>query len=66
MPSQLKGNSEKYEAKYYHSSRGCICTACQCVFSDWMNMSIGMLVHEASILFVIINGMRLVGYRLRT
>lgn len=35
-------------------------------FSDWMNMSIGMLVHEASILFVIINGMRLVGYRLRT
>ena len=35
-------------------------------FSDWMNMSIGLLVHEASILFVIINGMRLVGYRLRT
>ena len=35
-------------------------------FSDWMNMSIGMLVHEASILFVIINGMRLVGYRFRT
>jgi len=28
-------------------------------FSSWMNMSIGMLVHEASILVVILNGMRL-------
>src|SRR5690554_2176822 len=27
-------------------------------FSEWMNMSIGMLVHEASILVVILNGMR--------
>ena len=27
-------------------------------FSNWMNMSIGMLVHEGSILLVIINGMR--------
>lgn len=35
------------------------------LFSDWMNMSIGMLVHEASILVVIFNGMRLLRYRLR-
>lgn len=35
-------------------------------FSEWMNMSIGMLVHEASILIVIINGMRLLRYRLRS
>ncbi|NLZ82756.1 MAG: heavy metal translocating P-type ATPase [Clostridiales bacterium] len=34
-------------------------------FSDWMNMSIGMLVHEASILIVILNGMRLLRYKLR-
>ena len=34
-------------------------------FSDWMNMSIGMLVHEASILVVILNGMRLLNYRLK-
>ena len=34
-------------------------------FSDWMNMSIGMLVHELSILVVILNGMRLLGYRLK-
>lgn len=34
-------------------------------FSDWMNMSIGMLVHEASILVVIFNGMRLLKYRSR-
>ncbi|HPL98636.1 MAG TPA: heavy metal translocating P-type ATPase [Bacillota bacterium] len=34
-------------------------------FSEWMNMSIGMLVHEASILAVILNGMRLLSYRLR-
>lgn len=32
-------------------------------FSEWMNMSIGMLVHEASILVVIFNGMRLLRYR---
>jgi Cd2+/Zn2+-exporting ATPase len=32
-------------------------------FSEWMNMSIGMLVHEASILLVILNGMRLLRYR---
>jgi Cd2+/Zn2+-exporting ATPase len=32
-------------------------------FSEWMNMSIGMLVHEASILVVILNGMRLLRYR---
>ncbi|MGI6037858.1 MAG: heavy metal translocating P-type ATPase [Limnochordia bacterium] len=36
------------------------------LFSDWMNMSIGMLVHEGSILAVILNGMRLLRYRLRT
>jgi Cd2+/Zn2+-exporting ATPase len=35
------------------------------LFSDWMNMSIGMLVHEASILVVILNGMRLLRYQLR-
>ena len=35
------------------------------LFSDWMNMSIGMLVHEGSILVVILNGMRLLTYRLR-
>lgn len=33
--------------------------------SEWMNMSIGMFVHEASILAVIINGMRLISYKLR-
>lgn len=32
-------------------------------FSDWMSMSIGMLVHEASILLVILNGMRLLRYK---
>lgn len=32
--------------------------------SDWMNMSIAMLVHEASILVVILNGMRLLRYGL--
>lgn len=35
------------------------------LFSEWMNMSIGMLVHEGSILVVILNGMRLLRYRLR-
>lgn len=35
------------------------------LFSEWMNMSIGMLVHEASILVVIFNGMRLLKYRLK-
>lgn len=34
-------------------------------FSKWMNMSIGMFVHEASILVVILNGMRLLRYKLR-
>ena len=34
-------------------------------FSDWMNMSIGMFVHEGSILMVILNGMRLLRYKLR-
>ncbi len=33
--------------------------------SEWMNMSIGMLVHEASILVVILNGMRLLRYKLQ-
>lgn len=33
--------------------------------SEWMNMSIGMLVHEASILVVILNGMRLTRYHLQ-
>lgn len=35
------------------------------LFSDWMNMSIGMLAHEASIFVVVLNGMRLLSYRLR-
>ena len=35
------------------------------LFSDWMNMSIGMLVHEGSILVVILNGMRLLRYGLK-
>ncbi len=35
------------------------------LFSEWVNMSIGMLVHEASILAVILNGMRLLNYKLR-
>ncbi|MFA7412677.1 MAG: HAD hydrolase family protein, partial [Tissierellaceae bacterium] len=35
------------------------------LFSQWMNMSIGMLVHEGSILLVILNGMRLLRYRLK-
>src|SRR5690625_1501329 len=35
------------------------------IFSNWMNMSIGMLVHEGSILVVILNGMRLLKYRLK-
>ena len=34
-------------------------------FSSWMNMSIGMLVHEGSILVVILNGMRLLRYKPR-
>ena len=34
------------------------------LFSEWMNMSIGMLVHEGSILVVILNGMRLLSYKL--
>ncbi len=34
-------------------------------FSNWMSMSIGMLVHEGSILLVIVNGMRLLRFRLR-
>ena len=33
------------------------------LFGDWMTMSIGMVVHEASILVVILNGMRLLRYR---
>jgi len=31
--------------------------------SNWMNMTIGMLVHELSILVVILNGMRLLNYK---
>ena len=33
------------------------------LFGEWMTMSIGMVVHEASILVVILNGMRLLRYR---
>src|SRR5699024_11409914 len=35
------------------------------LFSNWMNMTIGMLVHELSILVVIFNAMRLMIYRPR-
>ncbi|HBT85196.1 MAG TPA: heavy metal translocating P-type ATPase [Porphyromonadaceae bacterium] len=35
------------------------------LLSEWVSMSVGMLVHELSILVVIINGMRLLGFRLR-
>lgn len=35
------------------------------LFSSWMNMSVGMLVHEASILVVILNGMRLLKYKVK-
>ena len=35
------------------------------LFSDWVSMSVGMLVHEGSILAVILNGMRLLRYRLK-
>jgi Cd2+/Zn2+-exporting ATPase len=35
------------------------------LFSEWVSMSIGMLVHEASILVVILNGMRLLRYSLK-
>lgn len=34
-------------------------------FSEWMNMTIGMFVHEGSILVVILNGMRLLSYKLK-
>lgn len=33
------------------------------LFSNWVNMSIGMLVHELSILVVILNGMRLTRFK---
>lgn len=32
------------------------------IFSEWMNMALGMLIHEGSILIVILNGMRLLKY----
>ena len=35
------------------------------LFSEWVNMSIGMLVHELSILVVILNGMRLTRFKSR-
>ncbi|MGD9887504.1 MAG: heavy metal translocating P-type ATPase [Bacilli bacterium] len=35
------------------------------IFSEFMNMAIGMLVHEASIILVIMNGMRLIRYKLK-
>ncbi|TDM40592.1 heavy metal translocating P-type ATPase [Macrococcoides goetzii] len=36
------------------------------IFAEWMNMAIGMLVHEASIIVVILNGMQLMRYRNNT
>ncbi|MDT2757526.1 heavy metal translocating P-type ATPase [Enterococcus asini] len=35
------------------------------IFSSWMNMTIGMFVHEGSILVVILNGMRLLRYKVK-
>ncbi|WP_373424031.1 heavy metal translocating P-type ATPase [Haploplasma modicum] len=35
------------------------------IFSDLVDMSVGMLVHELSILVVILNGMRLLKYKLK-
>lgn len=35
------------------------------IFSDWLTMSLGMLIHQGSILAVIFNGMRLINYKLR-
>ena len=35
------------------------------IFSDVVSMSIGMLVHEASILVVILNGMRLLRFKMK-
>lgn len=35
-------------------------------FTDWLTMSIGMLVHEGSILVVILNGIRLLRYKRRS
>lgn len=35
------------------------------IFSEWMNMSVGMFVHEGSILAVILNGMRLLRFKLK-
>ena len=33
------------------------------IFSNWVSMSVGMLIHEGSIMMVILNGMRLIGFR---
>lgn len=33
------------------------------LLSEWVSMSVGMLVHELSILVVILNGMRLLGFK---
>ncbi|CUR64535.1 MULTISPECIES: heavy metal translocating P-type ATPase [Leuconostoc] len=35
------------------------------LFSSWINMGIGMFVHEASILVVVLNAIRLLNYRLK-
>lgn len=35
------------------------------IFSNWMTMAVGMLVHEGSILVVILNGMRLLHYQIK-
>ena len=35
------------------------------IFSDVVSMSIGMLVHESSILVVILNGMRLLRFKMK-
>lgn len=35
------------------------------ISSGWMNMTLGMLIHEGSIIVVILNGMRLINYKLK-
>jgi Cd2+/Zn2+-exporting ATPase len=35
------------------------------VLTSWLTMAVGMFVHEASVLAVILNGMRLLRYRVK-
>lgn len=60
-----ESNCEKYVRNIIIAVELVLFLLANVFFSEWMNMSIGMLVHEASIFVVILNGMRLLGYRLR-